>query len=147
MERNFHEFLNLNLFDFKYGLFYNNNYHFSIKSKKTKEYKTEYGYYSKFIEDILNNNFEKIPNTPEFVPEKGDIMVWNEKRGKGAGHVAICTGEGNTKEFYSYDLNWNNKKKVQKGGYRLRGVRKIFRGQARCFQPYDHLPRVHGQEP
>lgn len=30
----------------------------SIKSKKTKEYKTEYGYYSKIIEDILNNNFE-----------------------------------------------------------------------------------------
>ena len=29
-----------------------------IKSKKTKEYKTEYGYYSKIIEDILNNDFE-----------------------------------------------------------------------------------------
>jgi len=29
-----------------------------IKSKKTKEYKTEYGYYNKLIEDILNNNFE-----------------------------------------------------------------------------------------
>lgn len=30
----------------------------TIKSKKTKEYKTEYGYYSKIIEDTLNNNFE-----------------------------------------------------------------------------------------
>jgi len=29
-----------------------------IKSEKTKEYKTEYGYYSKFIEEILNNDFE-----------------------------------------------------------------------------------------
>lgn len=29
-----------------------------IKSKKAKKYKTEYGYYSKLIEDILNNNFE-----------------------------------------------------------------------------------------
>lgn len=29
-----------------------------IKCKKTKSYKAEYGYYSKFIEDILNNKFE-----------------------------------------------------------------------------------------
>lgn len=29
-----------------------------IKSEKTKKYKTEYGYYSKFVEDILNNDFE-----------------------------------------------------------------------------------------
>ena len=29
-----------------------------IKSQKTKKYKAEYGYYSKLIEDILNNNFE-----------------------------------------------------------------------------------------
>lgn len=41
-------------------------------------------------------------------------MVWNTKRGKGAGHVAICTGEGNTKEFYSYDQNWNGIKIMQK---------------------------------
>lgn len=30
----------------------------TIKSKKTKEYGTVYGYYSKFIEDKLNNDFE-----------------------------------------------------------------------------------------
>lgn len=35
----------------------------SISSKKTKEYKVEYGYYSKYIEDLLNNKFEtKIAN-------------------------------------------------------------------------------------
>lgn len=57
----------------------------------------------------LTKNFTKIENTPSFVPKKGDIMVWNGNVGGGCGHVAICTGEGNTSEFYSYDQNWNGK--------------------------------------
>jgi hypothetical protein len=57
----------------------------------------------------------RIKNTPEFVPLKGDIAVWNSSKGGGHGHVAICTGEGDTKTFYSYDMNWNGKamKKVK----------------------------------
>ena len=59
-------------------------------------------YYTGFEKKkLLYENFIKIKNTPEFIPEKGDIFVWNEKRGKGAGHVAICTGEGTTSYFYS----------------------------------------------
>ena len=57
----------------------------------------------------LTKNFTKIENTASFVPQAGDIMVWNGNKGNGAGHVAICTGEGNTSEFYSYDQNWNGK--------------------------------------
>ena len=57
----------------------------------------------------LTKNFTKIENTPSFVPKRGDIMVWNGNKGNGAGHVAICTGEGNTSGFYSYDQNWNGK--------------------------------------
>lgn len=69
----------------------------------------------------LHNNFNKIPNTPSFVPQKGDIAVWGN-RGKN-GHIAICTGEGNTKYFYSYDQNWGGSKKMKlikhdyKGGF------------------------------
>ena len=60
-------------------------------------------------------DFKKIKNTPDFVPKKGDIAVWNSSKGGGHGHVAICTGEGDTKTFYSYDMNWNGKamKKVK----------------------------------
>ena len=54
-------------------------------------------------------DFKKIKNTPDFVPKKGDIAVWNSSKGGGHGHVAICTGEGDTKHFYSYDMNWNGK--------------------------------------
>lgn len=85
-------------------------------------------YYTGFEKKkLLYENFIKIKNTPEFVPEKGDIFVWNEKRGKGAGHVAICTGEGNTKEFYSIDLNWNGRKKVQKVKHDYKNVLGVLR--------------------
>lgn len=69
----------------------------------------------------LHDNFNRIPNTPSFVPQKGDIVVWDTRHGK-YGHIAIATGEGDTKYFYSYDQNWAIKKmhKVKhdyKGGF------------------------------
>lgn len=76
---------------------------------------------------LLNTNFERIENTPSFIPKKGDIMVWNEKRGKGAGHVAICTGIGDTKNFYSYDLNWNGSKKVKEVKHDYKNVLGVLR--------------------
>lgn len=58
----------------------------------------------------LKANFTRIANTPSFVPQKGDIMVWASSLSKGGwGHIAICTGEGNTTYFYSYDQNWTGK--------------------------------------
>lgn len=73
-------------------------------------------YYIRFEQfDKLTKKFVRIANTPDFVPLKGDIAVWNATKGGGHGHVAICTGEGDTKSFYSYDMNWNGKamKKVK----------------------------------
>lgn len=58
---------------------------------------------------ILKANFTRIPNTPTFIPQKGDIVVWGTGLGNEYGHIAIATGEGNTKQFYSYDLNWGQK--------------------------------------
>lgn len=57
----------------------------------------------------LKANFTKVKNTPSFVPKKGDIVVWGGSLNGGIGHVAIATGEGNTKYFYSYDQNWLGK--------------------------------------
>lgn len=55
------------------------------------------------------NNFNsglyaKIPNTPSFVPARGDIAVWGGSLPYG--HIAICTGEGNVNWFKSLDNNW-----------------------------------------
>lgn len=57
----------------------------------------------------LRDKFVRIPNTPDFVPIKGDIAVWGSSKGGGHGHVAICSGEGDTRHFYSYDQNWDGK--------------------------------------
>ena len=48
-------------------------------------------YWNNFDNIEAFQDFEKIKNTPSFVPKQGDIMVWNKRRGNGAGHVAICT--------------------------------------------------------
>ena len=67
-------------------------------------------YYTRFEQfSLLKGKFKRVKNTPDFVPIKGDIAVWNASKGGGHGHVAICTGEGDTKYFYSYDMNWNGK--------------------------------------
>ena len=56
---------------------------------------------------LLKQHFTRIANTPDFVPRKGDIVVWSPALSLGGwGHVAIATGEGNTTYFYSYDQNW-----------------------------------------
>ena len=58
---------------------------------------------------VLKENFTKISNTPDFVPQKGDIVVWGEAVGNVNGHVAIATGDGDTNQFDSYDTNWGQK--------------------------------------
>ncbi len=75
---------------------------------------------------IMKENFTKIKNAPEFVPQKGDILVWSGDISikNNYGHVAIATGEGNTNTFYSYDSNWNKKEmqKVKHTYFALYGV-------------------------
>ncbi len=84
-------------------------------------------YYENFNNvSALKNNFTRIANTPEFMPIKGDICVWgrNVSSSHNYGHIAIATGEGNTKELYTYDQNWNGKamKKVKHNYIAFLGV-------------------------
>ena len=66
-------------------------------------------YYENFNNLPLKDSFTRIANTPSFVPQKGDIVVWGAGLGNTYGHIAVATGEGNTSNFYSYDLNWGSK--------------------------------------
>lgn len=52
--------------------------------------------------DETKKHFDLIPNTPEFVPVAGDIAVW--KYGV-AGHIAVCTGNGDTNLFEVWEQN------------------------------------------
>lgn len=91
-------------------------------------------YFINFDKLPIKNSFEKIVNTANFVPAQGDICVWGSRISK-YGHVAIATGEGDTKYFYSYDLNWGSKnvKKILHsykgflGVLRYRGVDEIMK--------------------
>lgn len=76
----------------------------------------------------LKANFTRIANTPEFVPQKGDIAVWGAGLGNTYGHVAIATGEGTTSYFYSYDLNWNGKT-VKKVKHTYKGFLGVLRAK------------------
>lgn len=54
---------------------------------------------------VLNTHFTKIVNTPEFIPQKGDVMVWNKRAGGGFGHIAVVV-TANIDSFTSFDQNW-----------------------------------------
>ena len=83
-------------------------------------------YYENFNNLPLKNSFDRIANTPEFVPKRGDIAVWGAGLGNTYGHVAIATGEGNTSNFYTYDLNWNGKT-VHKENHTYKGFLGVLR--------------------
>lgn len=61
----------------------------------------------------LHNNFQKIGNTPEGVPQYGDVMVWNSLVGGGYGHIAIVI-EADVNNFTSLDQNWPEHSPVAK---------------------------------
>ncbi|WP_063410280.1 N-acetylmuramoyl-L-alanine amidase [Staphylococcus succinus] len=65
------------------------------------------GFYAKDIP--FKNNFNGLAtvhtNTPNFLPQRGDIVVFHSGYGQGAGHVAIVWS-ANLNTFTSLDQNW-----------------------------------------
>jgi len=58
---------------------------------------------------VLNQNYTKIENTPDYVPKEGDVMIW---RNGEFGHISIATGSGDTNKFKSLDQNWTGKNEI-----------------------------------
>ena len=83
-------------------------------------------YYENFNNLPLKNSFTRIANTTSFIPQLGDIVVWGAGLGNTYGHIAIATGEGNTSNFYSYDLNWGSKT-VHKVKHNYKGFLGVLR--------------------
>lgn len=68
-----------------------------------------WSYYANFYKyKFLTDNFIRIANTRDFIPKKGDFVVWSKGLGL-YGHIAIATGEGDLNHFYSYDQNWTGR--------------------------------------
>lgn len=59
--------------------------------------------------DLLNDadpaHFTIIKNTPQGVPEQGDIVVWSGAYNNGPGHTGICHGNANTDTFDCFEQN------------------------------------------
>lgn len=66
---------------------------------------TAYQVWSEFDRITANQYYTKIVNTPDAVPQAGDLVIWNTTVGT-AGHIAVATGQGNTSTFTSFDQNW-----------------------------------------
>lgn len=50
------------------------------------------------------DKYERLINTPSFIPQRGDIVVWKNVS-NGLGHIAIYYF-GNVNNFQSFDQNW-----------------------------------------
>lgn len=50
--------------------------------------------------------FDIIPNTPDFIPQDGDIAVFDKTATNPAGHTGICLGGGTTGKFMSFEQNY-----------------------------------------
>lgn len=88
-------------------------------------------YYTNFnAHSTLVACFDRIANNPTFVPLQGDIVVWGTKTGK-YGHIAICTGNGNTSWFESFDQNWPSGSKCKNVKHTYTGVLGFLRPKSR----------------
>lgn len=95
-------------------------------------------YYENFNNLPLKTSFRRIANTPNFIPQKGDIVVFGTGLGNKYGHIAIATGEGNTSQFYSYDLNWGSKT--------VHKVLHNYKGFLGVLRPNDQTKIVEGSD-
>lgn len=78
---------------------------------------------------FLKNNFIRIANDPEFIPRRGDVCVWKKELNGGRGHIAVASGEGTARHFYSYEQNW--------GGKAAKKVKHNYRYFAGALRPRD----------
>jgi len=56
----------------------------------------------------LDTIFKQIPNTPDLIPKRGWIAVWDGGVGNGYGHIGSVLS-ANKDTFVSLDQNWNGK--------------------------------------
>lgn len=72
--------------------------------KATIQHLYAYQVYTK-PNSLTKKYFDLIPNTPNFIPEDGDIAVFDKTSGNIAGHIAICLSGGTLKTFRRFEQN------------------------------------------
>jgi len=55
----------------------------------------------------FRKHWEKIPNTPDFVPIEGDVFIQDHSKGGGFGHIGVVMGRENTvSRFTALEQNY-----------------------------------------
>lgn len=62
--------------------------------------------------DVTREYFEIIRNTATFVPQEGDLGIFDGTTNNPSGHIVVHTKNANTNKFESLDQNWAGMKKV-----------------------------------
>jgi len=62
---------------------------------------------AKDFPERLTSGMEFIKNTVDYLPEAGEIAVWNGRVGGGAGHISVVLEKGLQATFQSLDQNWS----------------------------------------
>lgn len=74
----------------------------------------------------MSDYFYRVPNTPDLVVERGDLVIWGAMNGNPYGHIAIGLGEGDLNGFQSLDQNWGTSY-VRQIGHNFNGVLGVLR--------------------
>ena len=69
--------------------------------------------------EITYHYFDLIPNTSDFIPQDGDIGVFDKTTSNIAGHIVICLGGGTTSKFKRFEQNnpLGTNAHIGEGGY------------------------------
>jgi hypothetical protein len=51
--------------------------------------------------------FDAFPNTPDFIPQYGDLAVFKQLQGIPVGHICMVAKGSNIKDMVSFDQNWD----------------------------------------
>jgi hypothetical protein len=55
--------------------------------------------------DLTRQYFDIIPNSPEGIPQDGDLVIYNKTSSNIAGHIVIALGGGTTSKYMAYEQN------------------------------------------
>lgn len=86
--------------------------------------------------------YDKIKNTPDGVPQRGDIVIWGTEVGP-YGHIAVFD-HGDQNSFTSFDQNWPVNSLCHYQNHNYKGVLGWLRLQTTSIQP-EPVPQITDQ--
>jgi len=82
---------------------------------------------AKDFPERLAPGMEFIKNTIDYLPEAGEIAVWNGRVGGGAGHISVVLEKGLQTTFQSLDQNWSKPLFITEEKHSYKNVRGFIR--------------------